>query len=536
MAKVKKKHTKRELEIAKKMQSSVIYFIKGMWKLYPQPVKAEYKDLMKSLIKSQRYEDFKVEYFEPFIFGKHITWQQYQFLLAIEDAANKRGKKKITIRAGRGVGKSAGLAWVVIWYLYTHPNSNVPCTAPNQTQMYDVLWKYISAWVGKMPPGHKEKFDVQGSYVRITENPRDWFARAKTARKENPEALSGLHAKYMLLIVDEASAVDDKIITTGEESLTEENYIMVLISNPTRLIGHFYQSHKNAAYLKSYRSFRLNAEESPVVNKESIQEIIDKYGKDSDEYRVSVLGDFPREDNVDKEGYVPLLSRVDIRQIESVYSNLNVQHFVGRCFMGIDPAGEGKDFTTWVIRDAFKAAVVMEEKMSTPKKIAARTIGLLELFPQVQQEDVFVDMFGVGAEAVREIFLYGKAVVGVMVGNQCDDSDDKKRFINLKACLYFRLRKWLKSGGELVKNKAWEEEGASIRYRRSTGSQRLQIMSKKDMKNKGYKSPDHIESLMLTFTEDDLETGSTIETVTQGGDPYQQQSHETIIYNRHSAI
>jgi hypothetical protein len=524
----------KQREIAIKMHASVIYFIKGMWGLYPQPVKPEHASTVKLLITERNYESLRAEYFDKFILGKHITWQQYQILLSIEDASNHRDRKKITIRAGRGVGKSCALAWCVIWYMYTRPHCNVACTAPNQTQMYDVLWKYIAEWVGKLPPGHKEKFDVQGSYVRITESPNTWFARAKTARKENPEALSGLHSKFgILLIIDEASGVDDKIIKTGEESLTEDEYVMIMISNPTRLIGHFYQTHKNAALKKFYRVFQLNAEESPVVKKESIQEIIDKYGKDSDEYRVNVLGDFPREDHVDKEGYVPLLSRDDIRQVPCPYEPF----FTGRAFLGIDPAGEGRDKTVWVMRDAFKARVVLEEAVSTPRQIAARTVGLLELYHRnLQADDVFVDMFGIGAETVKELYLFGKYVNGVMVGDQCDDKEDKERFINKKACLYFRFRKWLKSGGELERHSAWEEEGISIRYRRSSGSQRLQIMSKKDMKNRGLHSPDHIEALMLTFADDDL-SSSAVETVTPGS--YHNNSYETVVYgnsNRQGAI
>lgn len=537
--KTKRKASADEKAVALKMRKSVIYFIKGMWKLSPQPVKPEYKDLVASLISSRQYEQFKPEYFEPFISGKHITWQQYQILLAINDAANyktTKARRKITIRAGRGVGKSAAMAWVVIWYLYTHPNANVPCTAPNQTQMYDVLWKYISAWVQKLPDGHREKFDVQGSYVRVTEDSKNWFARAKTARKENPEALAGLHAKYMLMVVDEASAVDDAIIKTGEESLTEANYIVILISNPTRLIGHFYQTHKNAAYHKYYRPFQLNAEHSPVVQPGSIQEIIDKHGKDSDEYRISVLGDFPREDSVDKEGYVPLLSRGDIHEVSPISNRDGLPHFTGRVLLGIDPSGEGKDFTTWIARDAFKAVVLATEQVSSPKQIAARTVGFLDLFPNIQPEDVFVDMFGVGAETVKELYLYGKYVTSVMVGDQCDDSDDKQRFINKKAMLYFRFRKWVKSGGEFVRHKAWEEEIISIRYRRSTGSGRLQIMSKKDMRSKGYKSPDHVEGLMLTFMEDDISPSQSA-TVTPG--EYNNDNiYETVIHtdNRASAI
>ena len=491
--------TKKQREIAIMMRESCIFFIKLMWGLSPQPVKPEHQETVQKLIEQQNYEAFKVEYFEPFIMGEHITWQQYQILLAVDDAENGRSKRKITIRAGRGVGKSCALAWVIIWYLYVHPRSHVPCTAPGQTQMYDVLWKYIATWVAKLPPGHKEKFDVQGSYVKVTENPKSWFARASTARKENPEALSGLHSTYMLMVIDEASAVATSIIKTGEESLTEENYIMILISNPTRLVGHFYETHKNYKYLQYYRAFQLNAEDSPVVDKASIQEIIDKEGKDSDAYRVSVLGEFPRADAVDDKGYVPLLLENDIKIIEDIAND----DFINPMRLGVDPSGEGKDTTEWVVRDNFKAKVFYSEKISNAKSISQKTITIATQL-NLSQEDISVDMFGEGAETVKELALAGWDVSSPNVGNKPVEKEDAAIYLNQRACFYMRLKAWIRKGGEVVDDKGWKEELLQIRYRMGL-SGKVQIMSKRDMVSAGYKSPNKADALMLTFSGDDGE-------------------------------
>ena len=495
------KITTKEKEIALKMRRSVIFFIQLMWKLTPQPVKPQHKKAVDKIIKDREYEKLTHEYFEPFVMGEHITWQQYQVLLAIEDAENHVGKRKITIKAGRGVGKSCKLAWVIIWYLYVHPLSHVPCTAPNQTQMYDVLWKYIATWVDKLPPGHREKFDVQGSYVRVTERPKYWFARAKTARKENPEALSGLHAKYMLLVVDEASAVADQIITTGEESMTEENYIIILISNPTRLTGYFHETHTNEKYLKYYRSFTLNAEHSPVVNNKDILEILEKNdgNKKSDSYRVSVLGEFPGSANMDTKGYVPLITDKDIRVIQEIPND----DFINPMKLGVDPAGEGKDTTEWVVRDNFKAKVFYSEKISNPKSITQKTITIAHML-DLSETDISVDMFGEGAETVKELALTGWDVNSPNVGNKPEDKEDALIYLNQRACFYFRLKEWLRKGGEIVEDEEWKKELLCIRYRMGL-SGKIQLMSKRDMIKDGYKSPNKADALMLTFSDDNNE-------------------------------
>ena len=71
-----------------------------------------------------------------------------------------------------------------------------------------------------MPEAAKMFYDYTSDYVRITESPENWFARARTGRKENPEALAGLHALFMMLVVDEASGVPDAIFQSSKSALT----------------------------------------------------------------------------------------------------------------------------------------------------------------------------------------------------------------------------------------------------------------------------------------------------------------------------
>ena len=94
---------------------------------------------------------------------------------------------------------------LIIWYLVCFKSSQVPCTAPSQSQMYDVLWKELGIWIKRMPEEWQELFDLQRDYVRMKESPTDWFARARTARKDSPEAIAGIHADYVAIFVDEAS-------------------------------------------------------------------------------------------------------------------------------------------------------------------------------------------------------------------------------------------------------------------------------------------------------------------------------------------
>lgn len=173
----------------------------------------------------------------------------------------------------------------------------IPCTAPTQNQMYDVLWAELALWLNKMPTIIKKKYEWSKDHIRMTESPENWFARARTATKESPEALSGIHSDFILQVIDEASAVPDEIFDNAEATLTNPDYVTIMISNPTRMIGRFFDSHKK--YKGHFQTMQFSSEESPIVDRAKIQKIIEKYGTDSPQYLVEVLGEFPTTEAVD---------------------------------------------------------------------------------------------------------------------------------------------------------------------------------------------------------------------------------------------
>jgi phage terminase large subunit len=502
--------TKEDIKIFQTFQKSPLPFIKIMWHLSPQPVKPECVEEVKQLIKEKRFNEIKVHHFGPFIRGKHLTWQQWLICLAVRDALTATGKKRISVASGHGIGKSSLNAMLIIWFLYTFPCSNVPCTAPTGDQLQGALWKELAVWLSRMPEQEANRFEMQNDHLRVNDpaikdSGRIWWARARTGKKENPEALAGIHSKNVMVIVDEASGVHDKVYEVMEGALTEENVIVLMISNYTRNVGYFHASQTRLAHLHS--TFSFSSIESPIPSDGYAEQIIALYGKDSDQYRVRVLGLSPREEAVDDKGYVSLFRAQDVIQIPPTYP----EDFQEPAIMGVDPAGEGVDKSTIVIRDNSRAQVVLEEKISNPKQLARRTIGLM-LHYKVKPEHVFVDMFGTGAEFVKEMALAGYNLTSITVGERPTSEEDKELYLNKRAAGYFKIKRWLRQGGELVQHNTWEQELTSIRYRRGL-SGKIQIMSKKDMKAAGFHSPNSADALMLTFIDDEQTT--IIRTITQ---------------------
>ena len=475
---------KEFIEKYKEWQKDPIAFISFIWKISPQPVKAEYHSHVSTLIAEKDYSSINAEHFEKFIKGKHITWQQWLVLLAVKDAVNKQGRNKISIASGHGIGKSTVIAQLILWYLFCFKDAQIPCTAPTAEQMHDILWKELHAWWKKMPEEIQGLYEWSNGYMRITESPNTWFARAKTARKENPEALAGVHGDFVMVIADEASGVPDEIFNTAEGAMTGPNVIVILISNPTRLIGYFYDTHHSDS--NAWVNMRFSSNDSPIVDDGYTDRIIEKHGRDSDEYSIRVLGEFPKADAIDDAGYVPLILEEDIKQI-------NGMEFVGDIVMGLDPAGEGRDETIWLARDRFKARIIATEKISNSKSIAQKTLTLMQFY-NIRPENIYVDSFGIGANVSQEMAIEGFRINPINTG---DKAYDQNRYTNLRAESFWKAKEWIRTGGEFIRDDRWKEL-LYIRYRNNLGG-RLQIMPKGDMKKKLGKSPDVPDALSMTF-------------------------------------
>lgn len=237
------------------------------------------------------YADHPVEFVEDII-GATPDPEQAKILRSV--AVNPM----TSVRSGHGVGKSTVQAWVIIWFMTTRPFPKVPCTAPTQHQLFDILWAEVSKWLRNNPALQKELVWTKEK-VYMRGYPEEWFAVARTASK--PDALQGFHAEDLLFIIDEASGVSDPIFEPVLGALSTSGARLLMCGNPTQLSGFFYDSHhKNRA---SYAIFHIDGRNSQRVPKEFVDRIIQMYGEDSDVFRVRVAGEFPlQEDDI----FIPL--------------------------------------------------------------------------------------------------------------------------------------------------------------------------------------------------------------------------------------
>ena len=227
------------------------------------------------------YSNYPVEFVEDII-GAKPDAAQAKILQSVAD------NQMTSVRSGHGVGKSTVEAWAVIWFMLTRPFPKIPCTAPTQHQLFDILWAEISKWL-RHSQGLSSALIWTKEKLYLKDHPEEWFAVGRTA--STADALQGFHAEHLLYIIDEAPGVSDKIFEPVLGSLSTPNAKLLMCGNPSQLSGFFYDSHhKNRA---NYQTFHIDGRSSSRVSPEFVQAIIQMYGEDSDVFRVRVAGEFP---------------------------------------------------------------------------------------------------------------------------------------------------------------------------------------------------------------------------------------------------
>lgn len=413
--------------------------------------------------------------------GATPTQQQWEGSRALVE------RRRVSIRSGHGTGKSAFLAWSVLWFMFCYYPTKVPVTAPTSHQLNDVLWAEIALWLSKLKeraPELAREIGWKSEVVEWVQNPRESFAVARTSRPEQPEALQGFHSENLLFVIDEASAVPEEVFQVAEGALSTEGAYVVMAANPTRMEGYFHASHHKMR--ERWACLHWNGEDSPLVSRAYIDDMAAKYGRESAIYRIRVRGDFAG----NPDGVIPL----DV--IEQAIGR-EVAPF-GRIVWGVDVARFGEDRSALCKR---RDNAMLEPIKAWQGKDTMQTAGLLKLeFDGSRQkpDTIFVDVIGIGAGVVDRCKELGLPVRGV---NVAETPSVQERYNRLRDELWFKAREWFFSRQvTMPSDEALIAELTLPTYRvLSTG--KVQVESKDELKKRGVTSPDLADAFCLTFAQ-----------------------------------
>ncbi|WP_413205366.1 hypothetical protein [Rhodospirillum sp. A1_3_36] len=453
--------------------------------------------------------------------GLNPTRQQSALLEAIGHPG-----AKVTVRAGHGVGKTAATASAIWWHLECFDYSKTPCTAPTASQLEQTLWSELSRLRRKADdralalglPGYLwlgALFDLSSRAITDRGTPREWFVTARTARRDQPDALQGYHASdveidldggvrshaypvereggaSLMFVIEEASGVPDAVFEVAEGALSSPGARLLMVGNPTRNTGFFARSHKRDR--ASFKALRFRCADSPLVDPGYREALIRKYGEGSNVVRVRADGAFPRQDD---DVLIPLdLTEAALTQQGAAGG--------GERRLGVDVARFGDDRTVFLLRAGARLEAIEVTSGRDTMAVAGQAADLARKWTA---QTIHVDEIGVGAGVVDRLREDGLPVVAVNVADKAPErmvGEERGRL--LRDHLWLALRSWLRdeapSFADLPRDRAEDLAGelSSVRYG-FDGSGRVVVESKDAMKRRGLRSPDLADALALTFHE-----------------------------------
>lgn len=446
-------------------------------------------------------------------FAVEPTWQQAQILEALRPEG-----AKVSVRSGHGIGKTTAAAWAICWHLETREFCKIPCTAPSSHQLRDVLWSELSKWRRRADTVSEARGDprcvwLSSLFHLLTDTlydpgAKEWGAFARTARKENPEALQGFHAEHLLFVLDEASGVPEEVFEAAEGALSTPGARVLMLGNPTRNTGTFAASHKHNR--AAYTALHFRSQDSPLVDVGYRERLVDKWGEGSNVVRVRADGDFPRQEDdvlISLELTEPCTQR-DPRAGE------------GRRRLGVDVARMGSDRTTLVLRQGS----VVDHIAIYAKQETMETVGrIVAVLDPWEVEEVDVDVIGLGAgvyDRLAELKRQGQIAADVVAVNVATKApmvrhpaDAKPRL--LRDYLWLEMARWLREEAPVfcasnrTSNMDLAGELASVGY--GLDSQGHLVIEDKDhMRKRLGHSPDLSDGLGCTFVPP-MAKGGTLE-------------------------
>lgn len=434
----------------------------------------------------------------------------------------------VSVKSGHRIGKSWLAAALALWFYSTFPDARVIGTGPTSTNVQGVLWRAVRQLharsgrclkcmvedpSGAKPCEHSTIIDSKPAERAATGLVSEDFREIKGYTVRDVEAITGTAGQSLFFIMDEASGVPDQIyegLEGNRAGWTEEAGVMVrmlLIGNPTRTVGEFYDSHEHPRKKKVYARFTISSRDTPnVIEKRNIipglathywvEQMVAKYGEDSAFIKVRVDGEFPiGEDG--KAFSIALITEAEERWDET--------EATGILQIGLDPAGESGtgDQTGIVARRGQKIVALRRFRGLNEQAHCFHIMDLIEELRDHPREKAIVVIDSEG-KIGWDTYVYLRQVASKRDSTfelyRVRASDKAFRepmtFDRVRDELVHNLYLWLRDGGALIEDEQLETELHAVEWDNTSG--KLKITPKKQLRKILGRSPDSFDALTLS--------------------------------------
>lgn len=426
--------------------------------------------------------------------------------------------QRISMQACVGPGKSAVEAWCTWHGMATKgdavdkPNGfAVSITGDN---LRDNYWKELAKWQAQSPL-LEGAFTLTATRLFATGYKDTWFLGARSWPKtanadEQGKTLSGLHSRYVFVILDESGAIPVPVLRAGDQALSSCGWGRLLQGgNPLSLDGVLYAA--ATTYRGLWDVIRItgdpddpeawvNAPRAMAQHREApdcgcprcwAKQQIETLGRDNPWVQAYILGRFPSSS---------LNTLFSVEEVEAALCRHYGTDDYGwaQKRIGVDVARFGDDRTVLFPRQGLAAFKPVVMRGARTGEIAAR---IAHAAARWQPESVLIDDTGGYGAGVIDSLLTSKATFGVVPVNASGSPSDR-RYANLRAECWFAMADWVKRGGALADvPRDIVAELTQPTYTFSGG--RFQLEPKDHIKKRLGRSPDLADALAQTFAMPD---------------------------------
>jgi hypothetical protein len=392
---------------------------------------------------------------------------------------------QISTASGHSIGKSALLSMVCGWGLSTHEDCRIVVTANTDSQLRTKTWPEMTKWM-KLAI-NSDWFTTTATAVISADkaHQKSWRADATPWSTANTEAFAGLHnkGKRIIIIFDEASAIDDKVWEVTDGVLTDDNteIIWLAFGNPTRKDGRFYECFNK--FRHRWKNYQIDARTVEGTNKEQLDKMVADYGEDSDYVKVRIRGIFP------STSCDHIMGR---EAVDNCFKYAAIEYDWSAKVFGVDFARFGSNQNVVAIRQGRKVFPLEKWYGLDGMQTASRVVAL---YNREKPDALFLDDGGLGGPIIDRIkqLIPKEKVFAVNFNNT---SSEPKRFHNKRAEMWWKLGEAVNSQLDLEQDEELAADLVAVPYF-FDGDQRIQLPKKEDMET----SPDCGDALALTFAE-----------------------------------
>lgn len=415
---------------------------------------------------------------------------------------------RLAMKACKGPGKTALLAWVAWWFLTCFLHPKIVATSITSDNLADGLWSEMAKWQQRSE-FLKAAFRWHKTRIVSVDHPETWFMSARTWPKgsdssQQANTLAGLHADNMLFILDEVGGIPDSVLAAAEAGLANDLgeagkcAKIIMAGNPTHTEGPLYRActvEKHLWHVTEITSDPDNPKRTPRVSVQWARDQIQKYGRDNPWVLVNVFGQFPP---------ASINSLLGVEEVNAAMRRApredDFAHAQKR--MGIDVARFGDDRSVIFKRQGLMTYAPIEMRGLRTTEIAARVIHEKREFAS---EMDFVDDTGHwGHGVIDNLMAAGYPAHGI----QFHAPAINPRYKNRRAEMWIEMSEWVKRGGCLPNVPELVGELVTPTYTFVNG--KFQLEDKDQVKERLGRSPDLADALALTFALADMPARDSI--------------------------